>query len=30
MHYEYSVEQGARILETLAEVKQQVAVMPAV
>ncbi|QWA11404.1 oligopeptidase A [Sodalis ligni] len=30
MHYEYSAEQGARILDTLAEVKQQVAVMPAV
>lgn len=30
MHYEYSQEQGARILQTLAEVKQQVAVMPAV
>ncbi|NDL64586.1 oligopeptidase A [Acerihabitans arboris] len=30
MHFEYSDEQGARILQTLAEVKQQVAVMPAV
>lgn len=30
MHFEYSEQQGARILQTLAEVKQQVAVMPAV
>ncbi|TKI07190.1 oligopeptidase A [Martelella alba] len=30
MHYEYSEAQGARILETLSEVKRQVAVVPAV